>query len=184
MARRVRPSLSEDTFLKHLFSPRKNPLPTGIRKRDVSYSKGRSKARVNAFNRMSVTNREALKQSGMREAYLRGETTLRDARTALRGTAVQKGYARPVTGTASPTAPAVAGSLDSIVTGHVVRELRKAGLHPNPQKLRKRIPHMTNAEKRRVEKMSAAEMRAYASDSDNMIEIDDEPVNPLWYHDK
>jgi hypothetical protein len=92
-----RPRLSTDSFLKHVFSPSKNPLPTGLRKTTLSGLKGgRKKTRLASFNRMPAKNQAILDRAGMREAYLRGDATLGDAKGILRQEAIGKGLAKPV----------------------------------------------------------------------------------------
>lgn len=178
-----RPGLTTDTFLKHLFAPRKNPAPTGMRKSNLVWSKSRSRARVNAYNRMSAVNREVLKQSGMRESYLRGEVALKDAKSALRQTAVAKGYAKPLRSKTPGKAPAASRTgLDALVTGRVIAELRKAGKQVDPGKVQSRVPHMPTADKQQAVNWTANRIVAYAGDDTHMVWIDGKRVNPLWYH--
>src|ERR1700750_76770 len=89
-----RPGLSEDSFLAHLFSPAKTPLPSGIRKTKLKGTKGQSKGRVAAFNRMTPFKQEMLKRAGLRDQYLRGNASLADAKKALRPKAESKGLAK------------------------------------------------------------------------------------------
>jgi len=92
----ARPRLSLTSFLAHVFSPKKNPQPTGLRKTALKWSKGRRKARVSAFNRMDSVKQNVLTYAGKREAYLRGEITYTDAKRSLRNDAVQRGVAKPL----------------------------------------------------------------------------------------
>ncbi len=91
-----RPQLTDASFLLHVFSPRKNEQPTGLRKTTLKGAKTHRKARVNAFNKMTSVKQEILKRSGQRDAYLRGEITFTDAKRHLRVEAVRKNLVRPV----------------------------------------------------------------------------------------
>ncbi len=125
-----RPALSEDSFLAHIFSPKKNPLPTGLRVRPIAMTKGRKAARVNAYNKMPAVKQELLKRSGQRDAFLRGEVTYASAKQLLRVKAVTKGIVRPIrtkvkTGAATPTGSGVD------LARYLLFTLRKAGKSPN-----------------------------------------------------
>lgn len=173
-----RPALTEDSFLRHLFSPKKNPLPTGLRKRALAFSKGRTKARVASYNRMSAANQELLKRSGQRDAYLRGEATLTDARKSLRNTAVGKGIAKPLKTAKKALLPATPDS----VADHVIREFSQAHVEFNATKLRNNIEYMPEADKRMILKAKVDKIKQYAGDkSKDIIYSDGEKRNPLWY---
>ncbi len=177
-----RPALSEDSFLKHLFSPKKNPLPTGIRKTSLKAAKGRSKARVAAFNRMSPANQELLKRAGLREAYLQGHATTKDAKSALRRIAVDKGHAKPLRGKPAPVRK-LGSDLDARVAAHIVSTLRKTGnMNVDAGRIHHHVPYMPDEDKATASKWSSGKIRAYAADSDKVIEIEGQQVNPLWYH--
>jgi hypothetical protein len=175
-----RPALTEDSFLKHLFSPKKNALPTGIRKRPIVSSKGRSKSRVAAYNRMSAQSQELLRRSGQRDAYLRGDASLKDARAILRETAVGKGIAKPVRRAGKP-APIVGTTLDGIIANHVIRELKDAGYTPHRANIYDRSQHLPDDIKPDVVKWKVGQIRAYAGDGTNVVIVDGESFNPLWY---
>src|SRR6476620_4696031 len=91
-----RPTLNDNTFLAHLFAPKKHAQPTGLRKIALSGSKNRSVKRLRSFNKMSAVQQATLTRAGLREQYLRGETTLAEARRSLRPQAISLGVARPV----------------------------------------------------------------------------------------
>lgn len=183
-----RPALSEDSFLKHLFSPKKNLLPTGIRKRPITTTAGRIKGRVAAYNRMSATSQEILRRSGLRDAYLKGTVTLPNARKVLRDTAVSKGIAKPLRGR---TTPVKGPSLDGMVAMHVATTLAKYGKLVD-QKFYHRVPFIPPELKPEVLKWDASQIRAYggntgpeyfARDTDGeLVYIDGHEFNPLWYH--
>lgn len=92
----ARPKLTEESFLSHLFKPSKNPLPSGIRKSTLKGLKSHKKTRVNSWNKMPAKNQEILRRAGMKDSFLKGESTLVEARRRLRITAVEKGIAKPV----------------------------------------------------------------------------------------
>lgn len=91
-----RPPLNDKTFLSHVFHPKRDPLPTGLRKRKLESVAGRKPARLRAYNKMDAVKQEILKRSGLRDAYLKGESTLVEARRKLRTEAIQLGVAKPV----------------------------------------------------------------------------------------
>jgi hypothetical protein len=175
-----RPALTDDNFLKHLFSPKKNALPTGIRKRTLALTKGRTKARLAAYNRMSPLNQETLRRSGLRDAYLNGTVRLTDARKALRQIAVGKGYAKP-SKTKSLGGHIGFTTLDARVAAHVTRSLREAGRTVDYDRLSTNVPYMDQDDKIEAERWNVARIRAYAGDSSKIVEIDDRRFNPLWY---
>jgi hypothetical protein len=178
-----RPALSEDTFLKHLFSPKKNPLPTGIRKRALKVgpaSRGYKTGRVAAFNRMSAANQELLRRSGQEAAYLKGTGSLKDARATLRGTAVSKGIARPIR-QKTQTQSFEGRSLDDRVAMHVIQTLRKEHYNVNQGRVYTRVPYMPEEDKVKAQKFSIGQIRAYAGDGTKVIIIEDQSFNPLWY---
>lgn len=90
-----RPELSPESFLASVFRPSKNPRPIGLRKRTVAKTSNRRAARVRSYNKFDAVKQEILERTGNREAYLRGEVSLADARQTLREDAVRRGVARP-----------------------------------------------------------------------------------------
>jgi hypothetical protein len=179
-----RPTLTEDTFLKHLFSPKRNALPTGIRKSALKPARGRTNARVASHNRMSGASQEILRRSGLRDAYLKGQASLADAKRALRQVAVEKGLARPLrTRAGKPTHKWTPTSLDATIAVHVVKALRDSGRPVNIDRVHDHVKYLDDDIKVQVVRWPVARIRAYASDSDNIIEIPGEkPFNPLWYN--
>ncbi len=175
-----RPALTDDSFLQHIFSPKKNPLPVGLRKRPITFVKGRTKGRVSSYNRMSATNQELLKRSGFREAYLKGDASLADAKRELRKTAVSKGIAKPLKGKVAARRPGT--NLDLLVASHIVKELRDSGYPVNTDAVYKRVKYMKDGDKEKAEKWKTGQIRAYGGDDANMVEADGERFNPLWYH--
>lgn len=113
----------QEAFLAFLFNPKRKPKPTGLRARPLKGLKGGRKAgRLAAYNRMSAVNQELLKQSGLRDEYLRGEFSLKEARAKLRDRAVNLGLAKP-------TRP----------RPHIPQERRLAPVHRPIEDLRRRV---------------------------------------------
>jgi hypothetical protein len=174
-----RPALTEDSFLQHLFSPKRNPLPSGIRKRPLTAGHGRAKGRVASYNRMSGASQEILRRSGMRDAYLAGSATLTDAKKSLRVTAVRKGFAKPLRAKLAPSKPI---SLDALA-GHIVRTLRTAGKEYDDGAIYDNLHYLPPDMVPEVRKWDYGRIKAYAGDRDNwVIAQDGSDVNPLWYH--
>jgi hypothetical protein len=177
-----RPALTEDSFLKHLFSPRKNLLPTGLRKRPVAFSKGRTKARVASYNRMNAKSQEVLRTAGLKDAYLRGDASLTDARKGLRSKAVEKGFAKPLRQAKQAVAKTSRGNIDTAVAAHIVHALKKANFIPNIGRIHNSVPFMPEEDKDKALRFTSAQIRAYAGDSTKLVTIDGEQRNPLWYN--
>jgi len=177
-----RPVLTEESFLAHLFSPKRNPVPTGLRTRPLVHSKGRTRARVASYNRMSASNQEILRRSGQREAYLRGEVTLKDARSVLRVVAVRLGLAKPLRPSKRPVVGRMLSDLDVQVASHIVRVLRQSGRKPNVDKIHKNIVYLPEEDLQVMEHADAGRITAYAGDGTKYVIFDGKPQNPLWYH--
>lgn len=177
-----RPRLSEQSFLAHLFSPKKNPSPTGIRKTHLSGVKGgRSKGRLAAFNRMSPVSQELLKRSGLREAYLRGEAKLSDAKTALRPAGIRLGVAKPV----RPRIPRVVirTDLDARVAQHLKYVIRAEGRHVNERTVDRNVVYIPDDERVDVLDWDYGKVKyAGRKGSDYEIFVDGAKRNPFWYH--
>ncbi len=175
-----RPALSEESFLAHLFSPKKNALPTGLRARPVVVSKGRSKARVNAYNKMPAVKQEVLKRAGLRDAYLKGETTFLDAKKALRPKAVEKGIVRPVrTKKQVVTGPrrnsrATAGS----IARNAMIQLARAEREFQAPTI---IAGATFVQEDDADKLTYDQIKERARSSDYEIIVDGQTFNPYWY---
>jgi hypothetical protein len=186
-----RPSLNPINFLKHLFAPKSNALPTGIRARKLTGTKGRSKARLAAYNRMSGPSQEILRQSGLRDAYLKGEASLKDARGELRGRALKHGIAKP-TKAEKAAAEAAKGKKRAVdaqvdhaayVASKVAYKLRDAGRKVNFVNMVANLSVLSTDALDAVEKLDVAEIRAYAGDENNTITLPSgRRINPLWYN--
>lgn len=93
---------TELDFLSAVFRPSKSGPLTGLRRRKRS-GKTWNKTRLNAFNKMPAKNQEILRRSGTEESYLRGETSLAEAKRTLRVTAVNQGIVKPLRTRATPS---------------------------------------------------------------------------------
>jgi hypothetical protein len=179
-----RPSLSEQSFLGHVFSPKKNPKPAGIRKTTLTGVKGgRTKGRLNAFNRMSPTNQELLKRAGMREQYLKGEVKLGDAKAALRPKAVSLGVARPGRPRPGSIRAVIRTPLDARVAAHLKHVVRSAGRPLNTASVDKNVRFIPDDVLPDVETWEYGQVR-YAGRPGSEYEVtsDGKPYNPFWYH--
>lgn len=176
-----RPSLSEESFLAHLFSPKKNALPTGLRARSITGTKGRKQARVNAYNKMSPLKQEVLKRSGQRDAFLRGEITWTDAKKALRTAAVQKGIVKPVRVRAPKPKPmSRRQALDASMAQALMATLRRAGKDYDPATV---IAGSMFIQEDDVLTIDYNTIKTRARDSTYMM-VDESGTqfNPYWYH--
>lgn len=175
-----RPGLTEESFLAHLFSPKKNALPTGLRARPIALSKGRKAARVNAYNKMPAIKQEVFKRSGLRDAYLRGEISFTDAKKALRGKAVEKGIVKPVRsrGKKAPVTPHRA-SVNGMVAQALLRTLRLAGKDPRVATV---VAGSAFIQENDAVGLTYAQIKERASDPDFMMTVDGTSFNPYWYN--
>jgi hypothetical protein len=130
---------------------------------------------------MSAANQEALKRSGLRESYLRGEASIKQARTNLRETAVGKGIAKPLRG-GKAVKGHTSNPLDIMVASHVVSELRKAERPVDVDRVYAGVPLMPDDEKQTAHRWDYARIKAYAGDKSKEIIIEGKGFNPLWYH--
>ena len=170
-----RPVFSIGSFLKHLFSPSKNPKPTGIRKVKLTSTKGRDRKRVASFNRMSATNQKALTESGQREEYLKGEVSFREAKTMLRYEAQSRGIVK-----ASPSAQRT--TLDMMIASHLIHTVRAAGKPVNPRSVAKNIRHLDQPTPAMLN-WNYGDFLDAARDDDYVTEdANGEARNPFWYH--
>lgn len=167
MARR--PALTNQSFLQSIFHPSKYQTPTGLKKRSASKTSSRNTRRVRAFNNLTPAKQAILDKAGQREAYLRGETTLAQAKDSLRVEAIRHHWIKPSTKTSS-------------IEHHVSTIVQRAtGRNIDPDKLHTHITAMTPEQRREVSGMSFAELQQRASDKDNITETEDGDVNPFWY---
>lgn len=180
-----RPPLSDQSFLAHVFGPKRNAQPSGIRKTHLSGTRGgRTKARLAAFNRMSPVNQELLKRSGLRDGYLRGEYKLGDAKEALRAKAVSLGVAKPRR-PRTPIGPVIRTPLDERVARYLKIVIRGEGRPVNSQHVDenvKLIPAAGGSYEDTLTWDYGQVKYAARRGSEYEIFVDDTLHNPYWYH--
>ncbi len=182
MAKRI--PLSDNSFLAHLFSPKKNPQPSGIRKTELKGLKGgRTKARLNAFNRMSPFNQELLKRSGQREAYLKGESSLAEAKATLRPKAVQAKLARPLRTKPIKYKPSGMTGLDRMIAEHLKKTVRAEGKNVNDRTVENEIVWLDNGTDQMTTWSYGKIKYAGRKGSEyERVDTDGRIHNPFWYH--
>jgi hypothetical protein len=183
MARR--PHNSEHNFLAHIFGPKRNPKPVGLRKTHLSGVKGgRTKARLAAFNRMSPVNQEILRRSGMREEYLRGESKLGDAKLKLREIGVRLGVAKPTAAMrANVPAHLIVTPLDRLVAAHLKRTIRAEGRQLNPQHVDENVVYASQTDLGMALQWDYPDFKyAGRKGSEYELSVNGKTVNPFWYH--
>lgn len=178
-----RPKLSDTSFLGYLFSPKKNPLPTGIRKTTLKGKAGQKKGRIAAFNRMAPAKQELLKRSGTRDSYLRGETTLRDAKEALRPQAVSHGIAKPLRQRAKTPAAGMT-ALDIRVLQYTTGKLREHGKQVNMRTVNAQLPFFGDMADEEMLRWDIGEIKHAGRKGSEYETVDAGGVthNPFWYH--
>lgn len=182
-----RPTLTDSSFLGYLFKPSKNKQPTGLRKTSLTGRTGRNPRRLRAYNKMTAAQQETLKRAGQRDAYLKGESTLADAKRALRQTAVNLGIAKPVR---SRTKPAPAresrpedrrARLDAMIQKHLRTVIVDAGRQWNQETSDAEIVYLepeTDMMDWTYGQVSYAGRRG----SEYETFVDGKLHNPFWYH--
>lgn len=179
-----RPPLNDTSFLGHLFSPKRNPAPTGLRKTHLTGTKGgRVKGRLAAFNRMSPVSQEVLRRSGKREDYLKGQSSLSEAKAALRQQAVSLGLAKP-------TRPKTAGrityartALDAKVAKFIKDTVRSAGRPFISEHVDNNVHLIPDDVIAQVEGWDYGQIKyAGRKDSEYELYVDGMKKNGFWYH--
>jgi hypothetical protein len=175
-----RPALSDNSFLAYLFSPKKNALPTGLRARPITATKGRKVARVNAYNKLPAAKQEVIRRSGLRDAYLRGEVTFTDAKKSLRPKAESLGIVKPVRtrGKATGIRQMNTRSAGSIAL-HLLRTLRSAGKSPSVPTV---VAGSNFVQEDDVMTLTYTQIKERAKDTDYMMVVDGKEFNPYWYN--
>lgn len=179
-----KPSLNDQSFLAHLFGPKRNPQPSGLRKTHLSGTRGgRSKGRLAAFNRMSPVNQELLKRSGLREDYLRGNVSLGIARQSVRPQAVSLGVAKPPRPSTSPLSYVIKTPLDARVAAHLKGTVRAEGRPVNDQHVDENISLAPEDVLSPALGWSYGEFKhAGRAGSEYESLVDGKTRNPFWYH--
>jgi hypothetical protein len=182
---RVRPSLTTDSFLGHLFSPSKNALPTGIRKHPLKAGSGRKAGRLAAYNRMSPFKQEVLRRSGQREAYLKGDISFRDAKEALRGEAVTKKLARPlrIKPTRAASRHALRRRLDTLIADRIREQAIEHNKSYSLPHIIENVQYIPDDEYDDAVNIDYPDLRIKGRDKSYDITMPDGTVrNPYWYH--
>lgn len=181
----VRPPFSESAFLAAVFSPKKNPAPKGLRKTVLKSLKGRKATRVKLYNSMSALNQKILVETKQRDAYLRGEVSITDAKRELRQRAVDLGVARPLRARNVPSVPRSAGDIRTRVLDHLWTQLTGATTRApvNIGVLRRGTLLMTSDQLNRSLRMAAPDIKQAAGNPDEALDVGTETkLNPFWYH--
>jgi hypothetical protein len=180
-----RPRLTDESFLAHLFHPKKNAVPTGLRKTHLSSSTGRSKARLRSYNRMSAVNQETLKRTGQRDAYLKGETTLGKAKASLRDAAIRVGVAKPVRIRTTPRGTVTRPGLANMLAQHIKNVMIDAGRPVNTVAVDIGSDYYDEAGVPVADaiKWDYGQLKyAGRKGSEYEISVNGQTRNPLWYH--
>lgn len=173
-----RPTLTTQSFLAHIFSPKKNPLPTGLRARPIALTKGRKAARVNSYNKLPAVKQEVIKRSGLREKFLRGEVSFTDARKTLREQAVKASIVKPLR-TPKPKKMSLSRARQGYIAQYLLNTLRSAGKTP-------RVPTVYAGsqfiEEDDVETLTYSQIAERARDERYVVTLNGERFNPYWYN--
>lgn len=179
-----RPPLSEQSFLAHLFGPKRSPLPTGLRKRHLSGLSGdRKKVRLAAFNRMSPFSQELLSRAGLRDAYLRGEAKLSEAKAKLRPRGIVLGVAKPVRH--RTLGVIIRTNHDALVARHLKTELAAEHKWYNSQHIDENVTLIptAGADYDETLRWGYSDIKyAGREGSEYEVFVDGALRNPFWYH--
>lgn len=180
-----RPTLTDSSFLGYLFKPSKNKQPTGLRKTSLTGRTGRNPRRLRAYNKMTAAQQETLKRAGQRDAYLKGESTLADAKRTLRQTAVNLGIAKPVRPRtkATPVSAVVdrRARLEAMIQKHLRTVIVDAGRQWNQETSDNEIVYLepgTDMMDWTYGQVSYAGRRG----SEYETFVNGKRHNPFWYH--
>lgn len=182
-----RPPLSEQSFLAHVFGPKKNPLPTGLRKRTFVGAKGRKVSRLNAFNKMSALKQEVLNRAGLREDYLRGDLTYTDVKRRLRTQAVARGVVKPLR---TRTRPRSGGNvvvdrrarLEAMIAMHLGNTVAAAGRYPNWRTIEEQNEYLDQP-REEMTRWDYGQFKYAGRRGSEYERVDNGRThNPFWYH--
>ena len=188
-----RPDYTEESFLRHLFSPSKNAKPVGLRRSTLSArswrSTGRSSRRVATYNKMSAVNQAALREAGARDMYLKGDISLAEVKRGLRRRAVDMQWARPTKAVpAREPRPAERPltrkeMIERQVARHLKRTLASVPRPFNALKIDERVPTIPDEVIGYVPEWDYPQIKEAASVG-SPFEIIEDGVryNPFWYN--
>ncbi len=170
-------SVTDESFILSVFRPSKNPTPSGIRHTIVKLMKGRTRARVNAWNKMTPAKQEVIRRTGNRDKYLSGKTTYAEAKRQLREKAVSDGIIKTRVRTVSTSDQDIAAHIERLANDRPV-DYTKAPV--NPQTIQYHVMKMKPSQKRTVVSLATYQELRAAMDDDEFFDQDLE-VNLLWY---
>lgn len=194
------PKLSPASLLAHIFAPKRNPKPSGIKAVKLKGLQGGRKAgRLAAFNRMSPVKQAMLKQSGQREEYLRGNKTLADIKATVRATAVDLGVARPLRPRPNPAPPRDTRKVSplwaeeykrSTIAQLIIDRFNATNVAHNPKAIRNRVGRMNDDQLRKATKLALAVDGAMGIKALARKRYEDDPslylpgaeYNAFWYN--
>lgn len=172
-----RPALSSESFLASVFRPSKNPRPVGLRKRTLSNTASRRASRVKTYNRFDAVKQEILERTGNREAYLRGDVTLAQARQELRVDAIARGIAKPYVPTSERRRLAIA-NIERLAHRRPVR-LGQGSV--NPMTIQTNVAYMSDRQlTRAINLADYGDLLDAAYDDDEVLETDAD-MNVFFY---
>lgn len=177
-----RPSVTDTSFLAHIFSPKKAAKPTGLRKgKALKVTSGRKSARVSSYNKLTAVQQEILNRAGLRESYLRGETTLAEAKRTLRPQAVSAGVAKPTRQRGQQIRRTIT-PLDIMVRNHFARTMREANRPVNPITITKEFEYLDEPSEEMLGWEYGEFKYAGRTGSEYEVFVDGQKHNPFWYH--
>lgn len=184
-----RPSLSDNSFLQYVFSPKKHLLPVGLRRTKLVGTKGRAKGRVASYNKMSAANQEVLKRSGKRDSYLKGEVTFNEAKRALRDVAVGLGVVkplrvrRPAERVLTDEEKRYVSDLNILAARYVATIKEATGKDANVARVMYNMQFAPPQVQYKMSRMSYSDIKRNAVDPTNIMELPDGRLwNPFWYN--
>ena len=175
---------SELELLTAVFKPSSKTSLPGLRRRTIT-GKSWKASRRTAFNKMPAKNQEVLRRAGMQDSYLRGESTLAQAKAKLREKAVSAGIVKPtkprnktVQTPREPTWLEVARHIDELASQGANDEhpINKPAIGRHAKKL------VNQGVGSKVLKIDSYRQFIDAMDDEQYDDPDDDGVSLLWYH--
>jgi hypothetical protein len=180
--------LTQESFLSYLFHPKTSKRPTGLRRHKVTSVRGGRKAsRVRSYNLLDPVKQRVIDSVG-REAYLRGDLTLTEAKRHLRPTAIELGVAKPVKSRASRRIAEDQAAVGIIRAASQRNPFNRKGFEKsriNPRIVRGNVKKLTPSELALARDITYKELEYRATKSDDPRYTDvvtGEIRNPWWYH--